>query len=95
MERPVLFLSPRWQDAQFDEIMYSATQTWYQRVDAVAKALNTNDDFLYLNFAGGFQNPLASYGNESLDFMRNVATKYDPTGVFQRLVPGGFKLADA
>lgn len=95
MDGPVLFLSPRWQDAQYDEIMYNATQTWYQQVDAVARALKTNDDFLYLNFAGGFQNPLASYGNESLDFMQRVATKYDPTGVFQRLVPGGFKLANA
>lgn len=72
--------------------MYNATQTWYERVDAVAKALGTNDDFVYLNFAGGFQNPFASYGNESLEFLRGVAQKYDPTRVFQRLVPGGFKL---
>ncbi|KAJ4386786.1 hypothetical protein N0V93_009684 [Gnomoniopsis smithogilvyi] len=94
-DRIVLFLSPRWQDAQYDGIMYNATQTWYQRVDAVARALHTNDDFLYLNFAGGFQNPLASYGNGSLDFLRGVAQKYDPAGIFQRLVPGGFKLTDA
>lgn len=75
--------------------MYNATQTWYQQVDAVAKALNTDDAFLYLNFAGGFQNPLASYGDESLEFMKGVAQKYDPTGVFQTLVPGGFKLSKA
>lgn len=75
--------------------MYNATQTWFQQVDAVAKGFHTDNDFLYLNFAGGFQKPLASYGNESLESMKRVAKKYDPNGVFQKLVPGGFKLDDA
>lgn len=75
--------------------MYNATQTWVQQVDAVARKLGTSEEFLYLNFAGGFQNPLQSYGSASLAFMRGVAAKYDPTGVFQKLVPGGFKLDNA
>lgn len=91
----VLFLSPRWLDAKYDAIMYNATRRWVQDVDAAAKKLGTNDDFVYLNFAGGFQNPLQSYGSESLEFMRSVAQKYDPSGVFQKLVPGGFKLDNA
>lgn len=90
--KSVLFLSPRWQDSRYDSIMYNATQTWYQQIDAVARELHTDHKFLYLNFAGGFQNPLGTYGAESLKLMRTVAKKYDPMGVFQKLVPGGFKL---
>ncbi|KAL7919381.1 hypothetical protein ACQKWADRAFT_206613 [Trichoderma austrokoningii] len=48
--------------------------------------------FEYPNYAGPHQQPLASYGANSLDFLREVRNKYDPTGVFQSKVPGGFKL---
>ncbi|KAI0506883.1 hypothetical protein F5B22DRAFT_638862 [Xylaria bambusicola] len=50
--------------------------------------------FLYLNYANPEQKVLESYGGNSLDKMRNVSSKYDPTGAFQRLCPGGFKLAN-
>jgi hypothetical protein len=48
--------------------------------------------YKYLNFAASFQDPLASYGGIELRRMKKVARKYDPTGVFQTQVPGGFKL---
>jgi len=35
---------------------------------------------------------MAGYGEESLERMKGVSKKYDPEGVFQRGVPGGFKL---
>lgn len=39
------------------------------------------------------QDPLASYGPESVKKMKAAAKKYDPFGVFQKLVPGGFKIS--
>lgn len=48
--------------------------------------------FQYLNYAAPFQDPLASYGVKNLQRLREVSKKYDPDQVFQRLVPGGFKL---
>lgn len=48
--------------------------------------------FEYLNYAGPHQSPLASYGADNLNFLRQISKKYDPTGVFQSKVPGGFKL---
>ena len=44
------------------------------------------------NYAGVGQEVLRSYGAASNTFMQRVRTRYDPTGVFARLVPGGFKL---
>lgn len=44
------------------------------------------------NYAGVGQEVIRSYGEASNAFMRQVRARYDPTGVFSRLVPGGFKL---
>lgn len=52
----------------------------------------TDVDLVYMNYAGVTQDVLGSYGAETLEYMKNVAKKYDPEGWFQRMVPGGFKL---
>jgi len=38
---------------------------------------------------------LGGYGRAALDKIKAAAASYDPGHVFQDLVPGGFKLADA
>lgn len=48
--------------------------------------------FKYLNYADPNQDVLGSYGEENLAFLRATSRKYDPHGVFQKKVPGGFKL---
>jgi hypothetical protein len=48
--------------------------------------------YKYLNFAAWFQDPLGGYGSEQKQKLRQVARKYDSTGMFQKQVPGGFKL---
>ncbi|KAK0384642.1 hypothetical protein NLU13_8728 [Sarocladium strictum] len=47
----------------------------------------------YLGYADGFQDPLGSYGAENIAFLKDVAEKYDPEGIFQSRVPGGFKIS--
>jgi len=47
-----------------------------------------------LNYADNTQDPLASYGSASVKKMKAAAKKYDPSGVFQKLVPGGFKISN-
>ncbi|QPC78109.1 hypothetical protein HYE68_008861 [Fusarium pseudograminearum] len=46
----------------------------------------------YLNYADFTQDPLSTYGSENVEFIRKVAKKYDPEGVFQTRFPGGFKI---
>lgn len=61
-------------------------------LEACAEAQGLLLRFQYLNYAAPFQTPLESYGEENLRFLRAVSEKYDPKGVFQKRVPGGFKL---
>ncbi|KAL4746124.1 hypothetical protein BDW72DRAFT_210713 [Aspergillus terricola var. indicus] len=49
-------------------------------------------EFKYLNYADISQDVFGSYGRENLEFMKAVSRKYDPGRVFQRNVPGGFKV---
>ena len=51
--------------------------------------------FQYLNYAFEDQDPLGGYGGRALGRIRKAAGKYDPGRVFQRLVPGGWKLGSA
>ncbi|KAI0161873.1 FAD-binding domain-containing protein [Hypoxylon sp. FL1284] len=50
-------------------------------------------DWLYMNYADVTQNVLGSYGVENVETIRNVAAKYDPDQVFQKLCPGGWKVS--
>ncbi|KAL8715742.1 MAG: hypothetical protein Q9220_000409 [cf. Caloplaca sp. 1 TL-2023] len=49
----------------------------------------------YINYAFEDQDPLGGYGPVALNKIKAASKKYDPGQVFQRLVPGGFKLAQA
>lgn len=59
-------------------------------------ARSTGDDlnlgWEYLNYADESQNPLASYGAENFKKLQEIALRYDPQQVFQKLCRGGFKL---
>jgi len=91
----VTLLTPRWTDAAYDDRMYAAGRKWLQMVKNATTAMGTDHRFMYLNFASGFQNPFCGYGQDNVDFLRQTAKKYDPTGVFQTLLPGGFKVFEA
>lgn len=54
---------------------------------------NGNNPLRYLNYAAMPQNPLASYGKKSVEYMKKVAKKYDPKGLLQTRFPGGFKIS--
>lgn len=47
-----------------------------------------------LTYSGWDQPAIASYGPENVAFLYEVQAAYDPTHVFQRLVPGGQKLPE-
>ena len=49
-------------------------------------------DFLYLNYADISQPVLQSWGSSNVNKLKAASKKYDPSGVFQTQVPGGFKI---
>lgn len=91
----VMLFTPRWSDASYDEEMYEAAKEWYSSVKRTTEELGTDFPFLYLNFASDFQDPFCGYGAENVRFLQETAKKYDPEGVFQTLLPGGFKISEA
>ena len=60
-------------------------------VEKKTKAKNLYYNFYFLNDLGIAQDAFSSYKGGSLDKLKAISKKYDPKGVFQKLVPG-FKL---
>ncbi|KAL8932158.1 MAG: hypothetical protein Q9216_006943 [Gyalolechia sp. 2 TL-2023] len=84
-----------WAGAQNDAKIYRVADEVIARLQKYARGVNGLKEFQYLNYASQSQDPLGSYGPEALNQIKTASKKYDPAQVFQKLVPGGFKLADA
>ena len=78
--------------AAHDAAFINATHTFLRLTREYTQSQRQYIAFLYSNYALPSQDPIASYGEENKAILRIVAHKYDPQLVFQRLVPGGFKL---
>lgn len=68
--------------------------TWKRDLEDYSRRLDARVDYIYMNYAEGTQDVLSSYGEDNVQMALEVAAKYDPTGVFQKRVVGGFKLPD-
>ncbi|KAL6238506.1 hypothetical protein BDW75DRAFT_237393 [Aspergillus navahoensis] len=84
-----------WDDATEDSLFYDLVKFARQELDAYARSTQAYNEYIYLNYAGRTQDPLRGYGADNLAFLKRVAEIYDPQGVFQTVVPGGFKLGEA
>lgn len=87
-----LDITVQWSLSVDDAAIEIATESLLRQAIAYAESQNLYHRYLYLNYAMQGQDPIASYGPENVEFLRQVSRKYDHGGVFQRLVPGGFKL---
>ncbi|KAG9194833.1 hypothetical protein G6011_04868 [Alternaria panax] len=93
-EKDLVFLQIifTFEDAAAADGFEEALKDLIKLVEGLTKKEGVFHRYKYLNFAASFQDPLASYGENELEMVRKVARKYDPKGVFQTQVPGGFKL---
>jgi hypothetical protein len=74
---------------------YPKVKAWVDSVREFAAGIEGGLlEWCYLNYADKSQDPLASYGEENLKLLREVAGRYDPGEVFQKLCPGGFKISE-
>ncbi|KAK1086311.1 hypothetical protein LTR48_003687, partial [Friedmanniomyces endolithicus] len=64
----------------------------FDQAETYAKANGFYNEYLYLNYAAPWQKPIAGYGAANVANLMAVSRKYDPLQVFQKQVPGGFKL---
>lgn len=84
-----------WKTPSLDDQFHAWGNQYIDELAKFADSVGAGNPFIYLDYAYKTQDPLASYGEENLAKMKKVAEKYDPEGVFQTMVPGGFKLSKA
>jgi hypothetical protein len=85
-------LSIYWPKASDSSTVRSATKSLMNAIKAQTDGEGISKSFKYLNYAAEWQDPIGGYGPASVSFLKGVAAKYDPNGVFKKQVPGGFKL---
>lgn len=88
----VFFLTASWADAALNDEADVTAQKLVGEIDALAMKNGLFQKFRYVNYADPSQDPFGSYGRENKEFLQRVSKEYDPNGVFQKMVPGGFKL---
>ncbi|KAJ5663604.1 6-hydroxy-D-nicotine oxidase [Penicillium longicatenatum] len=82
------------QEGSDDAAAQMAVATMTEAVQSLAKEKGVLLDFKCMSFATASQKVLRSYGADNLERMQEIAAKYDPEGVFQKLQHGGFLLRD-
>lgn len=88
-----LFYVP-WTDEKDDKVILKAAQDYMSAAVAMAKELGAYNDYIYMPYSSPYQPVIRSYGAMNQARLAAVARKYDPSGVFQELQPGYFKLGD-
>lgn len=87
-----MLISAFWPEASASEEVNRAGRSAITKVQKLAKKKGLLWDYQYMNYAAPYQDVIKSYGPESVAFLQKVAKKYDPGKVFQKQVPGGYKL---
>lgn len=89
----IMNMACQWNESANDAAYFNFVSSVIKEMKAEAQARGLDNDFIYINYASQFQNPIASYGKKNVEKLQEVSKKYDPTGVFQVLHPGYFKLS--
>ncbi|KAL4802073.1 hypothetical protein BDV18DRAFT_164251 [Aspergillus unguis] len=82
-----------WTGAEHDDLFEGQGMAMVDHLHEYAASIGAEHEYIYLDYADELQDPLGSYGRENVEKMRAAAAKYDPAGVFQEMVPGGFKIS--
>lgn len=76
-----------------EAIMREKLSAFSATLEQYATDMEGNMAWRYLNYADPTQDPLSAYGAANIQFMKDVATKYDPEQVFQKKVTGAFRVS--
>lgn len=87
-----ILIATRWINGTDDSLVNKFSAAVKDRAVAAAKAAGKHEDYLYMNYASQWQDPVAGYGTANKAKLQQISKKYDPTGVFEKLQPGYFKL---
>ncbi|OTB15926.1 hypothetical protein K445DRAFT_317555 [Daldinia sp. EC12] len=81
-----------WLWPEEDEVVHSGSTQLIGEVEAAAKKSGNYLRYLFMNDASWDQDVIGHYGTNNVRKLRRIQREYDPDLVFQRLVPGGYKI---
>ncbi|KAH7406820.1 hypothetical protein DE146DRAFT_405874 [Phaeosphaeria sp. MPI-PUGE-AT-0046c] len=90
-----ILIAIKWKQSGDDERINKFAATVKDRAMALASAQGKASPYLYMNYASPWQDVFAGYGAANVARLKFISKKYDPTGVFEKLQPGYFKLGGA
>lgn len=82
----------QWSNPADDALMHKVGYAILERGVEEAKKMGLWHRYIYQNYAGREQDVFAGYGGENRERLVEIQRRYDPEGVFSRLLPGGFKV---
>lgn len=82
----------QWTDDRFDAMAHEAVVSLGETVSLLANSRNLGLPFVNPNDARLSQNPLQSFGSNSVARLKATSIAYDPERVFQKQQRGGFLL---
>ncbi|SPJ84156.1 related to 6-hydroxy-d-nicotine oxidase [Fusarium torulosum] len=81
-----------WSGEEHNEAVFAwIKDTTWSIANATQKA-GLYDPFTYMGDAAGFQNIYDGYGQKNKQKLLSISRKYDPSRIFQKYWPGGFKI---
>ena len=81
-------------DVTSDDLVSAGALNLIQQIEALAEERHLNSRYRFNNYAFETQKVIEGYGAESVANLKAISKKYDPTGFFQKVVTGGFKVLD-
>ena len=86
-----LLMGVQWDQEEYDDLITTQVKTFIAQTQVAAAKLGVYNPYIYLNYAAPWQDPIdGSIAVKSQ--LQKTSEMYDPTGVFQKQEPGGFKL---
>lgn len=88
----VVLINPAWKLAEDDARIFAAVEDLVAELRSLALDKDLLHRYIFTNYGYAKDDVVAGYGEESVSKLRAASKKYDPEGIFQKAVPGGFKL---
>ncbi|KAM7187236.1 bifunctional solanapyrone synthase [Rhypophila sp. PSN 637] len=89
----IVLTNPVWTNPADDNRIFAAIEEFLIELREIACERGLLYRYIFVNYAYWKDDVMAGYGKDSIERMKAVSAKYDPEGLFQKGVPGGFKLA--
>lgn len=88
----IVLINPIWTLPEDDKRIFSAVENLVAGFRELASKKGLLHRYIFPNYAYQKDDIISGYGEESVSKLGETSKKYDPLGLFQKGVPGGFKI---